>query len=261
MTASRGAQELSAAVGPASCRLCADELGRIMRGQLLAEAAQRCVAALGDPARFVDSILPAATEDLHALVAGDPAARASCRYALASYRCFRAVLVHRLAHAMVKSARRVNRAQRDALLISARCMSERAKVQTGVEIHPEAVIGRRFVVDHGIGTVIGETVRIGDDCYILQGVVLGSTGIAGNARGRRHPLLGSRVQVGAFARVLGAIEIGDDALIGPHCVVTRDVAAGSRVILRNPQQVICSSCRPPRAPLHATGAADAARTP
>lgn len=229
--------------GAIVCPLCADELGRLIRGQLMAEAAERCAGALPDVTRFVDALVPVVTEDLHALVAGDPASRGSCRYVLASYQCFRAVLTYRVTHALVETADGLASPEGDPLRISARCLSERAKVQTGIEIHPDAVIGRRFVVDHGVGTVIGQTVHIGEDCYILQNVILGSTGIAGNATGRRHPTLGSRVEVGAFARVLGPVHVGDEVLIGPHCVVTSDVRGGSRVVVRNQYEVVSPNCR------------------
>ena len=89
-----------------------------------------------------------------------------------------------------------------------------------------------------MGTVIGETAVIGDDCYILGGVTLGASGIADNPRAKRHPTLGNRVQVGAFAQIFGPIHVGDDVFIGPHCTVTHDVAARSRVVLQSRVQVI-----------------------
>lgn len=124
----------------------------------------------------------------------------------------------------------------EALTIS-RSISERAKVETGVEIHPAATIARRFVVDHGMGTVIGEGVIIGEDCYILQGVVLGSLGIAYNPSGRRHPRLGDRVEVGGFARLLGPITVGDDVVVGSHALVRTDVPAGSHVAVLHQYQI------------------------
>jgi len=91
--------------------------------------------------------------------------------------------------------------------------------------------------------VIGQTVEIGDDPSILQGVVLGSTGIAGNSAGRRHPTLGDRVEVGAFVRVLGPVTIGADTMIGADCVVTTDVPAGTRAVVRSQHQILSSGCR------------------
>ena len=83
------------------------------------------------------------------------------------------------------------------------------------------------MLDHAVGTVIGETCVIGDDAYILGGVTLGAAGIANNPATARHPRLGDRVQVGAFARILGRVTIGDDVFIGPHCTITQDVPANT----------------------------------
>jgi serine O-acetyltransferase len=220
--------------GEALCRSCA-KLIRAEIDCLLADAA----SWLGSPTpvdrRLIRDVVPRIAEDLHALVSGDPAARRSCLYVLRSYASFRAVLAYRVAHALLaREPAAGDRCDRWAL---ARCLSERAKVASGIEIHPAAVIGRRFVIDHGLGTVIGETAEIGDDCYILQGVILGSRGISRNPDGKRHPTLGSRVEIGAFARLLGPVQVGDGALIGPHCVVTSDVPAGARVTIRNQCQI------------------------
>ncbi|MEU8432689.1 serine O-acetyltransferase [Streptomyces sp. NPDC029216] len=175
--------------------------------------------------------------DLLAFVQRDPAAHGSWREVVGSYRCFRAVLSHRLAHSLLGTPLRSD-ADGSHLRMLARSIAERATVETGVEIHPAAAIGRRFVVDHGMGTVIGETASLGDDCYVLHGVVLGSTGIADNPRGRRHPTIGSRVEIGAFARVLGPVEIGDDAVIGCHALVQCDIPAGARVrVLTHHQEI------------------------
>lgn len=84
-------------------------------------------------------------------------------------------------------------------------------------------------MDHGFGTVICETTEIGDDCYLLDSVTLGASGIAGNPSGQRHPSIGHRVEIGAFARIFGCIHIGDDVFIGPHCVIKEDVPARSAI--------------------------------
>lgn len=175
--------------------------------------------------------------DLLTFALRDPAAHGSWREVINSYRCFRAVLSYRLAHAIL-SGPLVPGADDGRLRVLARDITEQAKVETGVEIHPAAVIGRRFVVDHGMGTVIGETASLGDDCYLLHGVILGSTRIADNPPGRRHPAIGSRVEIGAFARVLGPVCIGDDAVIGCHALVLSDLPAGARVSVLNHQQEI-----------------------
>ncbi|MFD7446162.1 serine O-acetyltransferase [Streptomyces sp. NPDC059909] len=175
--------------------------------------------------------------DLFAFTQRDPAAHGSWREVVGSYRCFRAVLSYRLAHSILGAPLRPD-ADGSRLRMLARDIAEQAKVETGVEIHPAAVIGRRFVVDHGMGTVIGETASLGDDCYVLQGVVLGSTRIADNPQGRRHPAIGSRVEIGAFARILGPVGIGDDVVIGCHALVQCDIPAGARVSVLNHHQEI-----------------------
>jgi serine O-acetyltransferase len=95
---------------------------------------------------------------------------------------------------------------------------------TGIEIHPGATIGRRFFIDHGMGVVIGETTEIGDDVMLYHGVTLGGRSLN---HGKRHPTIGNRVTVGAGAKVLGPILIGDDSAVGANAVVTHDVPADS----------------------------------
>lgn len=109
---------------------------------------------------------------------------------------------------------------------------------SGAEVHFRSKIGARFIIDHGVGTVIGETSIIGDDCYILGGVTLGARGISSNASTQRHPKIGNRVQIGAFASVLGSVSIGDDAFIGPGCIVTKDVPPSARVQVKTSLQVL-----------------------
>ncbi len=109
----------------------------------------------------------------------------------------------------------------------ARLLATRSRRKFGVEIHPGATIGRRFIIDHGMGIVIGETTIIGDDCQLYQGVTLGGTG---KETGKRHPTLGNNVLVGVNAVVLGNITIGDNAKIGGGTVVVHDVPANSTVV-------------------------------
>lgn len=99
-----------------------------------------------------------------------------------------------------------------------RAISQLVRFFTGIEIHPGATIGRRLFIDHGMGVVIGETAVIGDDVLIYHGVTLGGTG---HGRGKRHPTVGDRVVIGAGAKLLGNIEIGDDSAIGSNAVVVR----------------------------------------
>ena len=113
------------------------------------------------------------------------------------------------------------------LFFIARFVSQFAKWLTGVEIHPAATIGRRLVIDHGTGIVIGATTEIGDDCLIYQGVTLGGTGVM---QGKRHPTLGNNVMVGSGAKVLGPIKIGDNARVAANSVVLREVPDNSTVV-------------------------------
>lgn len=177
-------------------------------------------------------------EDLTALARLDPAAGRSWQYVASSYASYQAVQAYRLAHALLEAERGTSRRGGEgASAALARRISEDAKVCTGIEIHPAAEIGRRFVLDHAVGTVIGESAQLGDDCYVLQGVILGAVGIAANEAGKRHPTVGDRVEIGAFARLLGPITVGSDTRIGPHAVVVTDIPAGSHVRLLNQCQV------------------------
>jgi serine O-acetyltransferase len=109
----------------------------------------------------------------------------------------------------------------------ARFLSAISRWLTGIEIHPGATIGRRFFIDHGMGVVIGETAEIGDDCTLYHGVTLGGTSWE---KGKRHPTLGNDVVVGAGAKVLGPITLGNGARIGSNAVVVKDVPANSTVV-------------------------------
>lgn len=180
---------------------------------------------------IMDGALPQVAEDLQAYAERDPASCGRTDLILGTYASFKAVLFHRLAHRVWQQDGLENRQ-----LIAQR-LANAGKLQSGVEIHPATRIGRRFVLDHGFGTVIGETCEIGDDCYLLSGVTLGASGIADNPGGKRHPRLGNGVEVGAGARILGAVSIGDNVFIAPACVVTRDVPANTRVSIVNQLQM------------------------
>ena len=145
----------------------------------------------------------------------DPAAKSFLEVALL-YPGPKAVLLHRISHFLY----RVN------LFFLARLVSELCRHMTGIEIHPGATIGRRLVIDHGMGVVIGETSVIGDDCIIFHGVTLG--GVRFEAK-KRHPTIGNEVMIGAGAKILGPIHIGDGARIGSNAVVTKDVSPGQTI--------------------------------
>jgi serine O-acetyltransferase len=111
--------------------------------------------------------------------------------------------------------------------IPARMHSQWTRFWTGIEIHPGATIGRRVVIDHGMGVVIGETAIVGDDVLIYHGVTLGGKV---NDRVKRHPTVGNNVLLGAGAKLIGDIEIGDGAMIGANAVVTKNVPAGAVIV-------------------------------
>ena len=130
----------------------------------------------------------------------------------------------------VKAIRAYRRAHRHFLKghsFRARMISQKAARKTGIEIHPGATIGKRLVIDHGHGVVIGETAEIGDDVLIYQGVALGGTG---KDSGKRHPTVGNNVMISAGAKVLGPLNIGDNSRIAAGAVVLDDVPANSTVV-------------------------------
>lgn len=120
--------------------------------------------------------------------------------------------------------------------LAARAFAELTRILTGVDIHPGAVLGAGLVIDHATGVVIGETAEVGDDVTIFHGVTLGGTG---RETGKRHPTIGDRVTIGAGAKVLGAIKIGEDSRIGANAVVVKEVPA-SAVAVGVPGQIISS---------------------
>ncbi len=155
-------------------------------------------------------------EDIQSVFDRDPAARNSFEI-ITTYPGVHAVMFHRLAHKLWQFG----------LKWLARVISNLARLMTGIEIHPGAVIGRRFFIDHGMGVVIGETAIIGDDCTLYHGVTLGGTSWE---KGKRHPTLANNVVVGAGAKVLGPIEVGEGARIGSNAVVVKDVPPGATVV-------------------------------
>lgn len=155
-------------------------------------------------------------EDVRCVFDRDPAARTVFEV-LTCYSGVHAILFHRLNHWLWKRGFRW----------PARFLGNLARWLSGIEIHPGAVIGRRFFVDHGTGVVIGETAEIGNDVTLYQGVTLGGRTL--NA-GKRHPTLGNNVVVGAGAKILGPFTVADDARIGSNAVVLEAVPAGATVV-------------------------------
>lgn len=168
-------------------------------------------------------------EDLDTALKRDPAARGRLEVAL-TYPGVHALWAHRLS----------NRFWVNGFKMIARLIQEFARLITGVDIHPAATIGRRLFIDHATGVVIGETAVVGEDCLIFHGVTLGGQSMN---KGKRHPTLGNEVMVGAGAKVLGAINIGDGAKIGANAVVVKDVPPGRIALgvpakLRNPKKPV-----------------------
>ncbi len=157
-------------------------------------------------------------ENIRVVFDRDPAARSTLEV-VTCYPGFHALTLHIVAHGLWL---------RDWKLL-ARIVSHASRFLTGIEIHPGATIGRRVFIDHGMGTVIGEHAVIGDECSLYQGITLGGLGLASKP-GKRHPTLGKGVVIGAGAKIIGPIEIGDDAKIGPNAVVIKDVPAGATMV-------------------------------
>ncbi len=164
-----------------------------------------------------------AREDVAAVLARDPAATSKLEVRLC-YPGLSALKAHRIANTLYKNGHKV----------LARWLSQRSRHRTGIEIHPGAEIGRRVFIDHGDGVVIGETTVIGDDVTIYQGVTLGGTG---KDTGKRHPTIGNGVTIGAGAKVLGPILVGDHSKIGAGAIVLKAVPPECTVV-GNPGRIV-----------------------
>jgi serine O-acetyltransferase len=188
------------------------------------------------------SFFRSAREDVAAVFESDPAAR-SYFEVLLLYPGLHAVWAHHLSHWL----------WRHGMRFLARYVSQISRLFTGIEIHPGAEIGRRLFIDHGMGTVIGETAIIGDDVTLYQGVTLGGTG---KEKGKRHPTIGSKVSIGSGAKLLGNITIGDNCRVGAGSVVLRNVPANStivgvpgHIVLRDGKRVVITDPKDIRDPL------------
>lgn len=173
-------------------------------------------------------------ETLGAYQARDPAARSKLEIFLL-YPGVHAIINHRIAHFFY----------RHHMFFLARLVSQLSRHFTGIEIHPGATIGRRFVIDHGMGIVIGETAEVGDDVLLYHGVTLGGTG---KDQGKRHPTIGNNVVVSSGAKVLGSFKVGDNSKIGSGSVVLKEVPPNSvvvgvpgRVVTRNGVRIASNS--------------------
>jgi serine O-acetyltransferase len=183
--------------------------------------------------------LNAVGDDIRAALERDPAARSRLEI-IVCYSGLHAIWIYRLTHWLWTKDWR----------LTARSLSQVARGLTGIEIHPGAVIGKRLFIDHGMGVVIGETAVVGGDVTLYQGVTLGGTG---KDKGKRHPTISNGVTIGAGAKILGNITIGENCRIGAGSVVLRDVPAdstvvgvpgrvvyqnGKRVVITDPKQII-----------------------
>ena len=171
---------------------------------------RRYAAVLG----LVRTVAARALEDLDAAIDRDPAASSRAEVLLTSPG-LHAIWAHRGTHALwaLPGGR-----------LPARVLAQGVRFATGVEIHPGAQLGRRFFIDHGMGVVIGETAEVGDDVMLYHGVTLGGRSLQPV---KRHPTVGNRVTIGAGARILGPVLIGDDVQIGANSVVVKDVPVGA----------------------------------
>ena len=178
-------------------------------------------------------MLAATRRDIRAAKQRDPAAPTTLQVIFA-YPGVHAVWGHRISHRLWNRGARV----------AARVVAELTRILTGVDIHPGAVLGGGLFIDHATGVVIGETAEVGDDVTLFHGVTLGGTG---RDTGKRHPTVGDRVTIGAGAKVLGPIKIGDDSRIGANSVVVKEVPS-SAVVVGVPGQIIGRSHPGPGGP-------------
>ncbi len=166
--------------------------------------------------RLIKKVFSQIKEDIQTIYEKDPAAE-NILEVLLCYPGLHALILHRIAHKL----------NYWKIPLIPRMISNISRFFTGIEIHPQARIGRRFFIDHGMGVVIGATTIIGDDVLLYQGVTLGGTG---NEHGKRHPTLGNNIVVGSGAKVLGNIEIGSNSRIGAGSVVVDSVPENSTVV-------------------------------
>lgn len=175
----------------------------------LLDRARKLISDAKDAAELVRA-------DVESIRRRDPAAKSNIEV-LALYSGMHAVLAYRVAHKLYVTNH----------FLSARAISQLARWITGIEIHPGATIGRGLFIDHGMGVVIGETTVIGDDCTIYQGVTLGGTG---KDTGKRHPTLGNNIMIGAGAKVLGPLSIGDYSKVAAGAVVLSNIPEHSTAV-------------------------------
>jgi serine O-acetyltransferase len=206
---------------------CRNKIFTIVKNILIRNCSQGNILLKDD--LFMSNILNNIVSDLKCFVKKDPAAHQDMKYVLESYSSFKAVMHYRIANQLYYN--------NQDFKYSSRQISEHAKCKYRIDIHPAAKIGKNFIIDHGFGTIIGETCTIGDNCYILQEVILGAKGIAGNKNEKRHPTIGNFVEIGASAKILGSVKIGNHVTIAPNSIITQNVPSHSKVTICNQLQI------------------------
>ena len=182
----------------------------------LQEVGENLQKAGASAVSFLSSLGEELKETVETVKERDPAAKSTAEVLLL-YSGVHALFAHRVAHKLYEKKH----------YLAARTVSQASRALTGIEIHPAAKIGKGLFIDHGMGVVIGETAEIGDNCTLYQGVTLGGTG---KDVGKRHPTLGNNVMVGAGAKILGPVEIGDNSKIAAGAVVLKQVPKNSTAV-------------------------------
>lgn len=177
---------------------------------------KKLISVIDTAAEVCASAIDDISYDVRQIKERDPAATSALEV-VTLYSGFHAVTAHKLSHALHKHG----------MVLTARAISQGMKFLTGIEIHPGATLGRGVFIDHGAGVVIGETAVVGDNCTIYQGVTLGGTG---KHTGKRHPTLGDDVMVGAGAKVLGPVNVGDRAKIAAGAIVLGEIPPDSTAV-------------------------------
>ncbi len=203
----------------------------VQENQATSQTRSGLAARVGPLAR-IQATWATLQRDIQSVFERDPAARSTLEILLC-YPGLHAIWAHRVTHWLWTHEWR----------LLARWLSQLARGLTGIEIHPGATIGPGFFIDHGMGVVIGETAEVGADVTLYHGVTLGGTSLQ---KGKRHPTLGDNVVVGAGAKILGAIRVGDNSRIGANAVVVKDVPPNS-VVVGVPGQVVVRSKPAPAA--------------
>lgn len=213
-----------------------DQLYKVIEAQIQSALWECCHPIFADKISknkyIYEKIVGDILKDLDYYFLKDPASRNSIISIAQSYTSFKAVLHYRIANNIYYHTCYEDR---EIYSIS---ISNRGKILSGAEIHYKSIIGNNFILDHGYGTVIGETTIIGNNCYLLGGVVLGACGISNNPTCQRHPRIGNNVEIGAFTRIFGTVNIGDNVFIGPNCLIIEDIPNDSRVVTKTSNQII-----------------------